>query len=429
MYFSVRRKLICDNRGWMRFWTIGLVLLTCLHARDEERLALSLKAQSDFERVILTVSPALSDTATCAQSQAAMLAIATPEEQAVLHYRKGYCLLAGASITRSHSDYAAAAAEFEGAIAAWPLRVRKPAKNALPEPVASGIQVLAALSHLFAENETAAQPGLAAAVHDANCTASIMTVDACRQWVEVGREWLGRWALTANKLDEAAIDFSNARDTGWLDWAQGKQAFRSGNYAQAAGRYSSAIDWWKTVWADPGPGFVRRMGPRPEISAALVDLGGAQMLAGNLRQSESTLDAALKADPTSARAFYLRARTREMAGHLSDALADYNLAARSAFAASEDLASGEAHLYRGILLFRRKDYGHAEDEFASALNFSIAESLRPDAEAWRHLAAVASGSCATARQNLERSLTSVGPYFPKAEARSIASACPAASAN
>ena len=32
---------------------------------------------------------------------------------------------------------------------------------------------------------------------------------------------------------------------------------------------------------------------------------------------------------------------------------------RAAFAASEDLVSGEAHLYRGILLFRRKDYGRA----------------------------------------------------------------------
>jgi tetratricopeptide (TPR) repeat protein len=408
----------------MRFWAIGLVLLTCLHARDEERLALSLKSQTDFERVLLAPLPTLSDTATCAQSQAAMISIGTPEEQPVLHYRKGYCMLAGASITRSRSDYAGAAAEFDRAIEAWPLRLRKPPKNALPEPVSSGVQVLSGLSRLFAESEAAAQPGLVAAVRDANCTTSIMPGDACRQWIEIGREWLGRWALNANNLEEAAADFANSRDTGWLDWVQGKQVFHARNYAQAAARYTTAINAWKAIWADPGPGFVRRMGPRPELSAALVDLGGAQMLSGNLRQAESTLDSALKADPASARAFYLRARTRELEGRMSDALTDYNLASRAAFAASEDLVSGEAHLYRGILLFRRKDYGHAEDEFASALNFSITDSLRPDAEAWRHLAAVASGSCATARQNLERSLVAVGPYFPKDEARNIASACP-----
>ena len=201
--------------------------------------------------------------------------------------------------------------------------------------------------------------------------------------------------------------------------------FRAANYTASATHYSAAIDIWRALWSDPGPGFLRRMGPRPELSAALVDLGGAQLLAGNARQAESTLNSALKADPASARAFYLRGRARESFGNMADALADYNLAARSAFAASEDLASGEAHLYRGILLYRRRDYARAEDEFASALNFSIAESLRPDAVAWRYLAAVSSGSCGLARQSLERSLSAVSPYFPKREARATAAACPA----
>jgi tetratricopeptide (TPR) repeat protein len=259
---------------------------------------------------------------------------------------------------------------------------------------------------------------------EASCSSGVMQEESCRQWMETGREWLGRMALRAGNVDEAVSDFSGARATGWLDWAQGKQAFRAGNYTQAAARYAAAIDTWRTVWRDPGPGFMRSMGPRPELSSALVDLGGAELLAGNMRKAETTLDAALKADPALARAFYLRGRTRELSGRLNDALSDYNLATRAAFAASEDLASGEAHLYRGILLFRRKDYGRAEDEFASALNFSIAESLRPDAEAWRHLAAVASGSCVTARQNLEHSLSAVSPYFPKQEARAVAASCP-----
>src|SRR5207302_10704757 len=105
------------------------------------------------------------------------------------------------------------------------------------------------------------------------------------------------------------------------------------------------------------------------------------------------------------------------------ALIDYNLASRTAFANAKDLASGEAHLYRGILLYRRKDFARAEDEFASALNFEIPETLRADAQAWRHLAAVASGSCASAKEFLDRTLPGVSPYFPKNEARHLAVNC------
>jgi tetratricopeptide (TPR) repeat protein len=235
-------------------------------------------------------------------------------------------------------------------------------------------------------------------------------------------------ALRIGNAAEAVADFSGAGDTGWLDWAQGLLAFQSGNYTQAAAHYGAAIDTWKALWNGPGRYFVRQMGPRPDVTTGLVDLGGAQMVAGNPQQAMKTLDEALKLDPAAARAYFLRARTREIAGHANEALADYNLAARAAFAASEDLVSGEAHLYRGILMFRRKDYARAEDEFSSALNFSIGGALRPDAEAWRQLAAVASGSCVTARQTLERSLPAVSPFFPKQEARAIAAAC-SASAN
>src|SRR5215468_7939962 len=129
----------------MRFSAVVLVFLTCLHARDEEHLALALKAQTDFERVFLPVFPSLSDTATCAQSQAAILSVGAPEEQSVLHYRKGYCLLAGATITHNRQDYTAAATEFDRAIEAWATRVRKPVKNAPPQPVDSSLRVLDAV--------------------------------------------------------------------------------------------------------------------------------------------------------------------------------------------------------------------------------------------------------------------------------------------
>ena len=66
----------------------------------------------------------------------------------------------------------------------------------------------------------------------------------------------------------------------------------------------------------------------------------------------------------------------------------------------------------------------AENEFASALNFDIPASLRPDAIAWRYMATVAEGGCASSRAPLEQSLAEVSPYFPKSEARTLAATCP-----
>ena len=171
------------------------------------------------------------------------------------------------------------------------------------------------------------------------------------------------------------------------------------------------------------PSLARQLGPPADKPAELTELGGAQLLAGDTTVAVDTLDAAVKANPEEARALYLRARARELSGKMEAALADYNLASRTAFAHAADLASGEAHLYRGILYFRRKDYSHAEDEFASALNFTIADGMRSDAVAWRHLAAVAGGSCQASGLFLERSLATVSPYFPKDEARTLLAGC------
>jgi tetratricopeptide (TPR) repeat protein len=151
------------------------------------------------------------------------------------------------------------------------------------------------------------------------------------------------------------------------------------------------------------------------------------LLAGDLPGAILTLDASIQADSASPHALFLRARAKELAGSKDAALADYNLASRTAFAAARDLASGEAHLYRGIVLFRRQDFARAEEEFSSALNFEMTGALLPDARAWRHLAAVAGGSCGESRQSLSLALAAVSPFFPRDEARSLASACGPAS--
>jgi tetratricopeptide (TPR) repeat protein len=132
----------------------------------------------------------------------------------------------------------------------------------------------------------------------------------------------------------------------------------------------------------------------------------------------------VKAKPNNARAIFLRGRAREMLDRTKEALADYELASRTAFAnVGEPFESGHAHYYRGVLLFRRKDFSRAESEFASALNFETAESMKTDVEAWRHMAAVASGGCAASAGMLEQTLPGTSRLFPRDEARQLLNSC------
>jgi Tfp pilus assembly protein PilF len=207
---------------------------------------------------------------------------------------------------------------------------------------------------------------------------------------------------------------------------EGAEAFRAGDYPRAAARYGEAVDVWRKAERDQTLPLVRRLSPRPDMAAMLTGLGEAQLLSGQAGAAIGSLDFAVKADPSQARAIYLRARAKEAAGHGDAALADYTLASRTAFAAAAGRASGEAHLYQGILLYERKDWPRAEGEFTDALNFDIPAAMQPDATAWRHLAAVASGSCGASREYLERSLAAVSPDFPKDDARLALAACGAA---
>uniref|UniRef100_Q01NG9 Uncharacterized protein n=1 Tax=Solibacter usitatus (strain Ellin6076) TaxID=234267 RepID=Q01NG9_SOLUE len=403
----------------MRVLLITLGITLTLSAADERQLALMLKAQTDFERVQLAAKPTLADIETCQQSEAAALAVTAPEDLALLHFRKGWCALAGAVAAGASSQFLAAAAEFDQARAAWPARLGKNAKNAPPEPVSSGLRAVAAIARMLAGNDSRTE--MAEAVDRPVCNSNLMSQDFCQQMLGTGREWLGWIALREGRLDDAARLLTGATESGWSQWVQGRRSFDAGSYADAVANYTRAVEIWKSIW--PQPSLLRALGPRPNVPVAQADLGGAQLLAGDAAAAIRTLDTSIKADPSNAHAIFLRARARETAGQQEAALADYNLASRTAFATAQDLASGEAHLYRGILLYRRKDFAHAEDEFSNALNFEVTPALRQDASAWRHLSAVAAGSCAAAREFLDGSLARVSPFFPKQEARSLATAC------
>jgi tetratricopeptide (TPR) repeat protein len=411
----------------MRVWVITVLLgAATLFAADEQRLALALKAQSDFDRVEHAVAPALRDTVTCSQTQASLLPVATPEELALVHYRKGLCILAGATITHNSVEFTDAASEFDKAIEAWPARAQMRGKKFPLEPLPSGLRVLAWIARLEVGPDN---PGLekafkelSVAVENPVCQSSIMSATLCETVLKTGHQWLGWMALRQDGLTEAGREFAEATGTGWPEWVAGQKAFRAGKYDEAVEQYRMAIGLARK---GPGDSLIERLGPRPDLPLELIELGGAQLLAGHHEASISILDEAVKAVPGNPRALYLRGRAKELAGQAGGGIADYNLASRTAFAGAQDLASGEGHLYRGILLYRRKDFAKAEDEFSSALNFDIPVGLRADAVAWRHLSAVVTGSCDASRTYLERSLSAVSPYFPKAEARTALAGCPA----
>ena len=410
----------------MKVCVLALAATCLLLASDPCQAATALKAQSDFERVDLVPRPRIADAAECMQSQAAALAMSPPEERALLYYRKGYCAFAGATATWDPRQFLAAVTEFDKAIEAWPERTRKSAKHAAPEPVPAALRVFAAIVRLHAASGAVADGArqeIAAALELPSCNSYLMPAAFCAQLLSAGSQWLGWFALLGSQSDEAPRHFAGPPDSGWSAWAQGRHDFDNARYAAAARQYANAIDRWKQIWQGEGPTFLQALGPRPQYASALADWGGARLLAGDLPGAILTLDASLQADSASPHALFLRARAKELAGRMDEALADYNLASRTAFAAARDLASGEAHLYRGIVLYRRQDFAGAEEEFSSALNFEMTGALRPDARAWRHLAAMAAGSCGLARQSLNLALAAVSPFFPQAEARALASAC------
>src|ERR1019366_349945 len=410
----------------MKVCALALLATFILLAADKRQAATALKAQSDFERVENVSRPRIPDAEVRMQSQAAALAVSLPEERSLLFYRKGYCNFAGAAASEDPRQFLTTAAEFDKAVEVWPDRLRTNPKHALPDPVPAARRVFAAIARLHAVTGTVAagaRQEIGAALESPSCKSDLMPATFCADLLAVGAQWLGWIALRGDQLDEAARHFSRTPDSGWSVWVQGRRDFDNARYGPAAALYAQAIDRWKRIWQGEGPTFLQALGPRPQYASALADWGGARLLAGDLPGAMLTLDPSIQADPASPHALYLRARAKELAGSKDAALADYNLASRTAFAAARDLASGEAHLYRGIVLFRRREFARAEEEFSSALNFEMTGALPPDARAWRQLAAVAGGSCGEARQSLNLALAAVSPFFPQAEARALASAC------
>jgi hypothetical protein len=393
-----------------------------LVAADDQIVALQRKAKAAFDNATLSAQPQLGETSDCVQTQAQLLPVASSYDSPVISYRKGYCALMAAALSQNPAGFKDAAGAFDQAITNWPGRVRA-TKGRSPEPAPSVLMALSAIARLQAGAETGAADDLSVGVGRNTCSAELMTAAGCQAVFRTGREWLGWMALRQDDLPQARRDLADQPDSFWKHWVEGKQAFAEARYRDAAIAYGASVELWRNSQERWRGNWILRLGPQPQMGLALTDLGGARLLAGEPAAAIASLDTAIKVDAQNARAYYFRARAKELAGQADAATADYNLASRTAYASAENLVSGEGHLYRGIFLFRRKEYSRAEDEFAGALNADIAPALRADAVAWRHMAAVAGGACDTSRRLLAESLGSVSPYFPRADALALAASC------
>ena len=391
-----------------------LFLATGLYGADENAVALALRAQADFDRVDTAAVPRLPETMACIQSQAAALPVTRTIEVPLIHYRRGFCrLLGAATITKNRDELRDAARELDRAVSDWPLRSK--------DPVPSGLRILADAAHLKADgnSDPRVAADLEAAVNQGRCPATDMPSGKCQALLDAGRLWLSWIAARERRFADAARWTETLPESAWDAWAKGRLAAEARNFKSAVALYRTAVD----RWAQPErPGLAAWIGPEPDRAEALYQFALAQYATKECAAAIASLDASVKLRPKDFRAIFLRGRARELCGQ--SGLDDFELASRTAYA-NDGVpgASGQAHLYKGVAMFRRGDYTRAEQEFASALNFDPG-SATPDARAWWHMAAVAAGSCDESARRLEQGLADVSGVFPGEEAASLLRKCP-----
>src|SRR5205814_4202930 len=132
--------------------------------------------------------------------------------------------------------------------------------------------------------------------------------------------------------------------------------------------YQKTLAAWAAIERSPNPDVVTLLGPKLDAGAIQYQLGLLEFSRQRYDAAINQLDGAIKASPKNSYAIFLRARSKD-ALHLNQAaLSDYALAAQTARAGGDTSWSvGQAHFYRGMLLFAGKDYTRAEGEFANAL--------------------------------------------------------------
>lgn len=383
------------------------------------------RARLDFEKVDSEPIPNVVDTTSCAQSNAAAIAVARPEDRYVFYYRKGYCELFAAVVTGSSESFQAAAKDFTETIANWPKK--------LPARIPAGLRALFSIARIEQGRMVDSYPDLAkdlgSVIADPACEPTpVMSKSFCASLVDTARVWLGWLAYRRNEFEQAAQILQPLPASVWSMWVSGRVAQDQKRLDQAADLYQKGLATWSAIEKSANPDVVTLLGPKIVPGDIQYQFGVLEFARQRYDAAIERFDAALKAAPKNSYAIFLRARSKEALRLNAPALSDYALAAQTARAAGDTSWSvGQAHFRRGILLFGAKDYTRAESEFANALSTRLTEVPPADVTAWRAMAAVAGGACKSS-DALETAVRAASAQFPKDTADALVFDCRASQA-
>ena len=353
----------------------------------------------------------------CMQAHAALLPLVKPDQRYLVYYRRGYCALMGGAAGRVAADFQEAATDLEHARESWPKGVPMSAGlTALLGVARTGTAAVAPPESLELFN---------AAVQEGNCSATaLMNQSFCSELIDVARLWLAVGAYRGQKPVEAFRLFEAVTPSAWKTWALGRQAFAERRWREAASLLRQAVVEWRKTEASTSPRTADLLGPRPELIEATYDWALAEFRAENYPGAAAAARASIDAGSKNSYTWFLRARSEDQSGQTAAAMDDYTTAARMA-AESRDSgwAVGQAHYYRGILLFREGKYKEAAAAFTASPGAILGDVSRKDATAWADLCALASGDCSKAAQFEDVPATQAATGFPVDQARALWAGC------
>lgn len=402
--------------------TIVILLAAGTTAHGQNRPSpLASKASLDFDKVDAAPIPAVADTMSCVQSNAAAIPVVRAEERYLLHYRKGYCELFGAVLTGNSEGFRAAVTDFNETVANWP-------KKMVASPPA-GLRALTAIARIEQGRMVDSYPDmlkdLTSIAADPNCSATpVMSTTFCSALLETVRTWLGWLAYRKSDFAQATQLLEASAGSPWNLFVSGRVAQDQKRLAEAANLYQKALSVWAGAQKSPNPDVVTLLGPKLDMAAVYYQLGLLDFANQHYESAIARFDAVLKETPRNSYAIFLRARSKESLRLYGPALDDYGLAVQTARASNDSSWNiGQAHYSRGLLLYRAKDFARAEAEFSSAAGSRLADIPQSDVAAWRAMAFVAGGGCKVPLDGLESAAKAASTQFPKAEADALVFDC------
>ncbi len=397
-------------------------LMTVVFAASGQNAAPPLRAKQTFDAVDASPRPSAEEAQACVQAHAALIGIVRPDQQYLVHYRSGYCLLFAALAMDDSTLYQRAARDFIQAVATWPFGRRE------LSPV--GLRILPFIARMergrMAGSYPDTQTQLSSLASEAACAdTAVMSASFCQSLADTARVWVSwlfaqreNWIEATHPYSlNAAIPLSPAAKA-WKTWAEGQRLWAERKPAEAEKLLEESLQSLTAEDESAKPSIVTLLGPKPNLADMYFQLARAQRDAGRLDRAITSLDAALKHRPEFSRAMFLRARAREDLGLAEPALQDYERAIRMAQQSNDtSWTVGDAQFRRGVLRYQRRQYELSRQEFVAALGSPATDVSRADITAWRVLAAVAWGDCLSASA-LETASRAASPSFPKADAES-----------